>query len=74
MAKGKFRITDLQMGVSERGELYVFWTCLECQQEVNAYIPIEDLIAGIPAHLGHENDLTTEDKKFLHDFHITADG
>ncbi len=66
------------IGVSSMAELVATWKCLRCSEEVMARIPLEQLIADLPAppssSSGSEDHGFTEaDKGWLDKVHIRLD-
>ena len=60
----------IRVGVSSMGDLIGVWHCTQCNKDVVARIPLEQLIADIPPPPKVNVEFTSDDKKDLRDMHI----
>ncbi len=64
-------VTKVEVGLTSFGELAVFWKCPKCDHDVCVRLPIEKLIADIPAPT--LTGFTKDDEKLLKEMHIADD-
>ena len=64
------------IGVSSLAELVATWKCEECDEEVMARIPLEQILADLPSMPASSSgppDFTEDDKDWLNQAHIRLD-